>query len=788
MYVIGGEAGIGKTRLLTETAALATLEGVAVFTVRCQAYYTTRPLSVFIELVPALREAPGALGVTPHSMASLTALTSHAEDFSERPPDARDDITRSELLLAAINDLVDAVSAEQPLLLAIEDAHWADQDSLRALNRLVQGQTARPLVIACTTRTPETFPRARALEDHTVFRRLKPLAIEAMGELAEQLLPDQCTDATDALVHWSVRMAGGNPLFLQLLCSHYRATGEAYAVPTDVLSAVIRRVEQLSSDCQRVLAICAMLGKHANIDLLSHLTGWDHLVMFDAVQHLEDQGYLQLDADALMIAHDLVSQAVLSLITPISKRVLHASVATALEQRYDVTSDTGLLWDCAVQWEQSGDPTKAVEFLIRCAKHASRMGKASEALKLLSRAEQMVRFPTQRVAVLRECILTARAARQWASTTEFAKKLNVLQPDIREHSSYELAVHQALWSGLFAGKESVSRLLRCATAPDATISHRIEACHLLLCIAHETGNVRLGAEAFACAEGLLDPALGTSSNRTLAVVYETCIGNRYRGRELIDTLIEHQWHFDSVVDELRTGLVASGALVMLGHTDDAVKVAQRCFEKANALSLPMWQSEFATHICTIYCIREEVAEAQRWLQSVSEEALQQLSACALRHQANRIELAIMQGEEAAALHLLDKLNLSDLGDSLRGKAYFRCLETRCRQLDPSFQVDDATLNEIRQLFEVTKFLCCADGIALAYTEALRRRGRIEEMRNVLHVYLEVDRRELGPLTPSFARHVAQWYRAEVTVDSAGISDARGDSTTVQRSEFQSWVD
>src|SRR5688500_2256067 len=171
MYVIGGEAGIGKTRLLTETAALAALEGVSVFTVRCQAHYASRPLSVFIELVPALRAAPGALGVSPESLASLNSLTSHAEEQAG-PLDSRDDIARSHFLLAGIRDLVHAVAGEQPVLVAVEDAHWADHDSLCELNRLVQRDSNVALTIVCTTRTPDAFPHSASTDDRTTIRRL----------------------------------------------------------------------------------------------------------------------------------------------------------------------------------------------------------------------------------------------------------------------------------------------------------------------------------------------------------------------------------------------------------------------------------------------------------------------------------------------------------------------------------------------------------------------------------------------------------------------------------------
>src|SRR5688572_6630982 len=266
MYVIGGEAGIGKTRLLTETAALAALEGVSVFTVRCQAHYASRPLSVFIELVPALLAAPGALGVSPQSLASLNSLTSHTDAQAERLPDSRDDVTRSDLLLTAIRDLVDAVATEQPVLVAVEDAHWADSDSLRELERLVQVTVGRALMIICTTRTLEAFQRSSTINDRSHTYRLRPICAEVMSALAAHLLPANAR-ATPGLLEWSVKTSGGNPLFLQMLCSQNSTTLESRSVPTDVMSAVSRRVQQLPGSQQRLVALCALLGKHASIPI-----------------------------------------------------------------------------------------------------------------------------------------------------------------------------------------------------------------------------------------------------------------------------------------------------------------------------------------------------------------------------------------------------------------------------------------------------------------------------------------------------------------------------------------
>ena len=754
MYVIGGEAGIGKTRLLTETAALAALEGVAVFTVRCQSHYASRPFSVFIELVPALLAAPGALGVSPQSLAALTSLTRHMDEQPRGANEPHGDVTRSELLLTAIRDLADAVVSEQPVLIAVEDAHWADVHSLRELNRLVQGAIGRALIIVCTTRTVETFPHRASIDDYTLIRRLRPISKEAMDTLAATLLPAQAA-ATSGLLEWSVTTAGGNPLFLQMLCSHYSTTREAFSVPSDVTSAVTRRVQQLTNQQRRILALCALLGKHASLSLLHSVVGRDHFHLLQAIQPLEEAGYLLLSEDCLRIAHDLLGQATLSLLPPVSRRLLHGSVATALENAYEVTNDASVLWDCAAHWEQSGDSSKAVEFLIRCARHAIRIGRASEALQLLARAEKSAHSLAEVIEVLRESLLASRAASEWQLTKEYARRLLELRPDVLGHSPYEFAVFQAFWNTSLLGNDSVGRLRRCVVASDASVAHRIDAAHLLICIAHESGNAQLATDAFAAISEVLDPSIGTSTNRTIAAIYEMAFGDVNRARLLVYDALSSSWRFDSVADELRAALNSTSVLVMSGANERAIDIATTYLAKCEALGLQSWRTEFQAVLCMIHCIQEDFVSVERWLSILDSQGIRLENSCALLILACRIELCIDRQDFENAGKLLSSPEITNVGDSIRGRAYFKSLDVRSRQVVPQYQTDDETLAELRQLYRQTRHLSCADSTVMAYAEALRRRGKADEMQALLSDYSMI-RRELGPLCPGLLRFIGAY--------------------------------
>src|SRR5207244_9591294 len=104
------------------------IEDVAVLSVKCEPHYVARPLSVFIDLAPHLLRCRGALGISPHSLTQLALLTKHIESATDRSQNQRQNATRSGELRLAIRDLVDAVTDETPLILAVEDAHQSDNE------------------------------------------------------------------------------------------------------------------------------------------------------------------------------------------------------------------------------------------------------------------------------------------------------------------------------------------------------------------------------------------------------------------------------------------------------------------------------------------------------------------------------------------------------------------------------------------------------------------------------------------------------------------------------------
>jgi DNA-binding SARP family transcriptional activator len=125
-YVIWGEPGIGKTRLVQEFTRVAALQRVHIVRVGCQSHDVRRPLSAFVDLVPKLLALPGALGCSPESMQYLRRLTAHdPEEARSREQLEHSGINHSSAR-SALFDVMDAVSTERCCLLELEDAQWLD--------------------------------------------------------------------------------------------------------------------------------------------------------------------------------------------------------------------------------------------------------------------------------------------------------------------------------------------------------------------------------------------------------------------------------------------------------------------------------------------------------------------------------------------------------------------------------------------------------------------------------------------------------------------------------------
>jgi len=733
--LVTGEVGLGKSRLVEEMATLAALEGMQVQFVRCQPHHVSRPLGVFIELVPSLLALPGALGVAPHSFKELNVLTSRTITGSASG-DARDASTRSLVVLSALRDLMDAVTTNTAVVVIVEDAQWADQESLRELQ--IAADRGRRLLILLTARPSKelvatfTSPRFSTI-------RLGPLSHAVMETIGAHIVGPE--SEPNGVLSWCVTTASGNPLFLQTLCSHYVSTGIPYAVPANLRDAISSRIAQLSDPCRRLLQLCALLGRHSSLESIRSLADSSDWTLIDSVQSLEDAGFLQIRGAEVRVAHDLLKEAALATLSPIALRLFHGHVARYLEALYDAQRDAIALWDCAEHWAASGDSRKAVEFFIRCATHAAEIGQVSQAAIVLDRAASIAQSDEEHRSIIRAQMLANKSMGRWASVHELAAKhAAITTATAEDHSDVELISIEADWMVCFTAGESTKRLLRCVSSCSAP-THRCEAALLLMRIAHERGNIELAHSTFALIEEVLSPETTEYSVRILPLVYHTSFGDRTLALRLAQRFRQDLREYPAVI-RFRAAMNVATAFGFLGADRDCVDVCSEYYAAASAIGLKEWACDFAASACWKCVEQEMLDEAEHWYRTASQDLVsvsgngvhRKLTACAC-------ELAIHKGDLDRANRLLIELRAFSSAESVRVAAYILSFETRLQQADPRSCSSDEVIADLVRLHEASRSLVGADFLTVTVGEALRRRGRTREARILIDDYVSLYRRE-----------------------------------------------
>jgi ATP/maltotriose-dependent transcriptional regulator MalT len=291
-----GEPGIGKTRLLAELAARADARGHLVLTGSASELERDLPFSVFVdsldEYVRGL--SPNRLAVLDddvrtelaHVFPSLTALA------SGRQVALQHERYRSH---RAVRSLLEQLASAQPLVLVLDDLHWADSASIELLGALLRRPPAAPVLMALAIRPRHVPERLSAAIERAwraeLMTRLELAALNA--EEARELLGDAVA-RVDARVLYAE--SGGNPFYLQQLARSLERAGGAPAVdetsraaigvPPTVAAALTEELAQLSDSDRLVLEGAAVAGDPFEPEVAAAASGMPEASVMDAIDRL----------------------------------------------------------------------------------------------------------------------------------------------------------------------------------------------------------------------------------------------------------------------------------------------------------------------------------------------------------------------------------------------------------------------------------------------------------------------------------------------------------------------
>lgn len=356
--LVGGDPGSGKSRLVRELAREVFAEGATVLYGDCDGVVGSPYGPVTAALEHLVRHSD-AETLRHHLGATGGELTRLLPDLEARVgplpgPTAADADTERHRLHTAVTELLVALSTEAPLLVVLEDVHWADPSTLQLLRHLVRtGAAARMLLVATFRDADADVPEALAETLVDVYRTEGVARIRLVG-LSDEEIAEFVRLATGAEPAPELRAAiggltGGNAflvteLWRELLDSgaiesgplSVRLTRPAVELgaPTTVREVVSQRLVRLSAETNDVLALAAVAGADFELDTVRRTQVVPEPVLVDAVDEAVGTGLLVEEPGpriAYRFAHELVRRAVTERLSAARKAELHLLVAEALE-------------------------------------------------------------------------------------------------------------------------------------------------------------------------------------------------------------------------------------------------------------------------------------------------------------------------------------------------------------------------------------------------------------------------------------------------------------------------
>src|SRR5580698_603160 len=397
MHFVSGEAGIGKSRLVSELALLVEAEGGRVILGA-----TSRPeRSPYQCLAGALRSRlplVAGIAIANPLLAALAELVPELRSFRDDiPPVVRLEPEReqSRLLDALTNALV-ALSRPRPLIVILEDLHRAEATTIDAIRAIVP-RLARSCVLVVGTYRSEEVPRRHPLYSLVhdfagLFgsTEVRPLLEHDVRAIAETVVPERA--AFPGFIETLSRRSDGNALFVtELLRDVHRAELEAPAVPATLQSMISQRLDSLAPATRTVAEVASVAGEAFNVAVVQEIAGLSQGAVLDALDELLDRHVVQESVVhrryEYAFTHHIVHASVYQSASSEARARRHRRIARLLEETAGSSDERTP--EIALHYERGGEARKAAVYYARAARYAAGLYANAEARDLIGRALEL---------------------------------------------------------------------------------------------------------------------------------------------------------------------------------------------------------------------------------------------------------------------------------------------------------------------------------------------------------------------------------------------------------------
>jgi class 3 adenylate cyclase/tetratricopeptide (TPR) repeat protein len=415
--VVSGEAGIGKTRLVTELSEEARRLGSSVLWGGCSEAELSLPYLPFVEAIGNHLSAEDIDSFADRLGASRPALAQLFPQLSqgEAPEKGLDPAQAKMRLFEAITSLLTVVAEERPLVLVIEDVHWADESTRELLDHLARRLSGSPVLALVTFRSDELHRRHPLQPTLHAWRRsgaaeiveLEPLSADGIAEMVGAILGTAEVDRELSAMLYG--RSEGNPFVLEEMLRDTAdeiddpsalnsSAFERIQIPETVRDTILLRLARLEPEQVTILESAAVLGRTFDYKMLVAVAGADEAAVHSAlgtavaaqlIEEIPDR------AGRYRWRHALTQEAIYTEIVTPRRQAIHARAADVLS----ASEDTRPV-DLASHLLGAGRFEDAVPVCLESAREAERAVAFGEAISMLERALPHVTDPLERARLI----------------------------------------------------------------------------------------------------------------------------------------------------------------------------------------------------------------------------------------------------------------------------------------------------------------------------------------------------------------------------------------------------
>ncbi|HEX5293979.1 MAG TPA: AAA family ATPase [Streptosporangiaceae bacterium] len=391
VVLVSGDAGVGKTRLVSELTGVAGGRGFTLLTGHCAELADTVP---YLPLADALRS--GATGAAVRdAVAARPVLSRLLPDGQPGGPDSAEQpgMAQQQLFGAVLSMLAD-LAAAGPVLLVLEDMHWADRSTRDLVTFLSRVLHRERIAVVLTYRTDDLHRRHPLRPVVAELQRLPSVTAIDLRPLSAVAMAEHLTALSGGLLSWPVldqviSRAEGNAYYAEELLTASPAgladggggtLDGSTGLPAGLSDLLLARMERLSAAAQRVLRVAAVAGRHVDDELVMRASGLGAAEYEEATREAVAARLLVPDGDrGLSFRHALLREAVYGDLMPGERTRLHGLLAELLSDESRLGRVAGSAAELAYHALASHDIPAAFAASVQAGAEAVRLAAPAEA-------------------------------------------------------------------------------------------------------------------------------------------------------------------------------------------------------------------------------------------------------------------------------------------------------------------------------------------------------------------------------------------------------------------------